>query len=282
MARQVKMDYLHSYQPTTFNDLGEERHSSHGYSWKRGNVLLEGARKDLLEKLPAVDIVKPGSLRRDIEIEASWAILEHLNTPLEKAEESEPSNAYMPLLGNDVHIQETLDFAVNSALYTNRRSPNPGFLRGNSILLGELKNPQSVAYNIGRPEFKKRVINAAFWEQIGNGSSPELEAILSQEAVSLDPSFSDAGWKILELNNEGTLGFPHSGFDFYSLSKGSMVNFAHHVNALKQQGIDPRFKKEFQKIFVTDYMKALDNEDHWDNPYFYGKEKEHLQKLVSN
>lgn len=284
MTHKINKDYIHTYQPISFTDLGKDEDSKSGYDWETGRVLVSRqAKSGLLKKLPGADVSPLAKqFRKDVEREASWSIFEHLNAPLGKAEEGDQAEAYDLLLGNVDNFQETLDMAMNLALYTGKRSGNPGLWRGNSILLGQLRDPNSVAYNMGRPDFKKRIVNGAFWEQIEAGLSRELETILSQEAPCLDPSSQEIGWKILKKNTEGTVGFPHIGFDFRGLSKGAMTNFAYFVSGVEKSDIDLRYKNQFQKIFVTDYVEALEDQDCWGTPYFEEKERKYLRELVSD
>jgi hypothetical protein len=269
-------DYTHIYQQTSFEDLGREDKSNHGYNWHRGNILLEGKKEDLLKVIPTRE---KEYFRNDIESEAFWRIFKSLNYPLEKAGEREPDSPYNLLLGDNSILPSVVDFVINASLYTGKRESFPGYSMGNSILLKEMRNPDSIIYNIAKPGFKKRIVNNALWEQIGAHSSMELENILSQEAGLLDPSFADAGCKILEMNNYEYLS-EHPRFNFSPLSKGAMINFADFASKLKNSNIPPGRKDDFYKIFVSDYIEALFDKDAWDVSYFRNEERMQLIELV--
>lgn len=277
----IMQDDIHMYQPTTFCDLGKDRHSKHGYNWAKGNVLLEIARKDLLKEMPKPQNEKSLDFRNSVNNECFWRIFKDLNKPLNNSGELNIDEAYSDLIGADYDLNNIIDFAVNSALYTSRRVGAPGYWKGNSILYKELKNPKSVVYNLnGKPCFKERLVNSALWEDLANNKSTNLETIFSQDSAFLDVEFLDVGKKIQKMNSPEGLN-SLIGIDFSNLSKGSVIKLGYFLKKLEDSKITNKEEGAQRNVLVRNYLNELDRTDHFGIAYFEEDEVSFLQNLVS-
>lgn len=277
-------DRIHTYQPTTFNDLGKNENSKHGYTWKEGNILLENAKRSLLRKMQKPKEGKFWDFRDSVNNECFWRIFKDLNRVLEESGEFSIDEAYKNIVGGgnpDYDLCEVIDFTINSALYTSKRMSHRGYWFGNSILYNELDNQNSIIYNLNSvPGFRKRIVNSALWENLVDGKTRDLEKIFNQDVTLLDTSFSDVGRRIQKINahrESSSL----INMDISNISKGAVINLGYFINKLKSQKVKNKEEELQTDAMVQSYLEGLIRVDDSGIPYFELEDRAQLRELVS-
>jgi hypothetical protein len=217
------------YQPLDFVDFGREDSERLGFSYDRGGLELFNKKDELIRKLSEVSAPDARTLTEEVELDKSWGIFDILSPS--RDEDVLDYHHRMTLL--DRVFPDVLDFGINLALYTSINRGAPGYNKGHSIILAEAENPRSCLVNIISPDFQRRLVNGAFWENVGM-NPPNLANILHNYSAVLDIRYLDAGLRILNksLTPYRRNPNPAATFDLSNLSKRAVRNYAAFVTGV--------------------------------------------------
>ena len=157
--------------------------------------------------------------------------------------------------------QTLLTIAVNQALLRPKESSWPGQKRGHSILHKDLvQKPLPFFREVATPEFKKKLNNGRFWEELPNtyqhvdaGYGSELvEDVLENHSGDLDTAFAPEGFDILHAN-----GGSADTITFQDISNEAIDNFAKFFSELVQQQKGLGIKDSDLELLAGAYAEAI-------------------------
>lgn len=221
------------------------------------------------------------ALLKDLQAGASWGVLSLLDGPAEgdlqdplkpqtkeayearrkEAREWTAANFTTPEL-NDL-MDTTIDLALNPPTIKGK----PGFIRGHSLLLRHMVDkPGSIFANGVTKEGKVRLVNGAFWEELGDANAPGyLEDILTNHASDLNPEF--AAKKGLELYQRNKQEVPTREINMQYFSTQALDNYLEFVRKLSNPENRDNIAPDIIDELLTPYLMAIlspDPDDSWE------------------
>ena len=152
-------------------------------------------------------------LFEDLQSGRFWGVLQMTdgyNGPYEKNFQRLDAQAWARGKFTERELNQIFEICVQTAFYPPKDSAWPGSYHGHSILYRDLVEvPGSIFANKVDQDFKNRLVNGSFWENIpdmcGNINSGihlrHVEELLRTKYHLLDPKFAPEGIKILERGN---------------------------------------------------------------------------------
>lgn len=158
-----------------------------------------------------------------------------------------------------------VDLAINLALEPEHMTA-PGHQRGHSTLLSHMVDkPGSIFANEITPDGRRRLINGAFWEELGyavGGAALRVEDILTYHGSSLDTSLATHGILYLYDRNRNLttnalekIDIDMGGFSAQSLDK--YLGFIEKVGREIALDGDPAVSDKYIDQLVMPYILAL-------------------------
>ena len=183
-------------------------------------------------------------------------------------------------------MRVTVDLALNPPTIEGR----PGYIRGHSTLLRHMVDkPGSIFAEGITEEGRKRLVNGAFWEELGDGYNPSLLSDnLTNHTQDLDPSLALSGIRLYERNRKvrGFGGPDRKLMDMRYFSTEALdtyLGFAKRLNAFGNSddtSPDDRIDPAVIDDILQPYILAILAEDPDDADEFRFGEKYDLEKDV--
>ncbi len=167
----------------------------------------------------------------------------------------------------------------------------PGYSRGHAILYQQLvETPGSMFAEKLTPNFRKRLNNGSFWEELPNADkfykdgrygSRTINDIFENHSEDLDPNFARAGYKLFDRNDEV---FPGNRFEFGYLSKKAIGGYAEFVTRLDldrdQSGLESDQIARLVRPLAVDAIETT-GEEGWDAKYPLKSRSSYVRRLKS-
>lgn len=209
-----------------------------------------------------------------------WGVLTALDGPTEEASTyptRKPVFGYKSAFDQERHqardwtreaftapeLAELTDLTVDFALNPPAVKGKSGFLRGHSTLLRHMVDKPGSIFKDGVDEKgRKRLVNGAFWEELGDAAIPaRVSNILLDHQESLDPAFAKQGIALYKRNRDANTAeavkrnidmdlFPEEALDRY-------VDFVAQVAAVKDEQGENAIDEATIDELLQPYMLAV-------------------------
>jgi hypothetical protein len=182
-------------------------------------------------------------------------------------------------------LQRLLDICVDTALIVPNQTSWPGTDKGHSILHRELvQKPDSMFREAVTPEFRRRLNNGRFWEEIPNmivGVNGHLgyhivDDVLTQDFDDLDVSFAPEGYEIFTRNYGEQM-----PFDIRFLSDTGVDRYAEYFSKVNRQRDELKLTPEQLAHLVRPYATVIleTQGDDYDPRFEKNGERSYIQRL---
>lgn len=215
------------------------------------------------EKKDRVVDIRMATLFDDLKNGSFWHVLGQINgyynpyardKETESEEKTKERQEWARSIFDEKELQDLVQLSVDIAiLRRNDETGKPGTTRPHSLLHDNLiSNPHSMFREMITPEFKKRLNNGRFWEELPSVGGATYHTRVAEDVLlnnfeDLDTSYVPHGLELFKLNNKYN---PGHEISFRHTRKKTIKRFGQFVNAIENT-------RRFTKITDEDFEKLL-------------------------